>query len=216
MIWLLTPIRGIIYAVSDSVNVLREKTVNPTTPSRPNMVSVGTIVWLSSELMFFAGVFSMYFVARAGSNGNWPPEETELNVPYALFFTIILVASSFTCQMGVFAAESGNVFALRRWYLITLIMGLIFICGQGNEYYHLVQEGTTLRSSTYGSLFFVATGIHGLHVLAGLLAFIFLLIRTKLSKFTPAQATAAIAVSYYWHFVDLVWIVLFATIYFLK
>lgn len=193
------------------------KTVNTSIPGRPNMVSVGTMVWLSSELMFFAGIFSMYFVARAGSNGDWPPEPTKLNVPYALTFTLILVASSFTCQMGVFAAERGDVFALRRWYTLTLVMGLVFVCGQGFEYYNLVMhEHTTLRSSTYGSLFFVATGIHGLHVIGGLLAFVFLIIRTKLSKFTPAQATAAIVVSYYWHFVDAVWIVLFATIYFLQ
>lgn len=180
------------------------------------MVSVGTIIWLSSELMFFAGLFAMYFVARAQAHGAWPMEPTELNLGLAVPVTAVLVASSFTCQMGVFAAERGDVFGLRRWYVITLIMGAMFVAGQGYEYYHLVAEGTTISSTVYGSVFYITTGFHGLHVIGGLIAFVFLLVRTTLSKFTPAQATAAIVVSYYWHFVDIVWIGLFATIYFIR
>ncbi len=186
--------------------------------NRPNLVSVGTIIWLSSELMFFAGLFAIYFTARAQNppGSTWPPAPTELNVPYALVVTIVLVASSFTCQFGVFAAERGDVFGLRRWYLLTLLMGTIFVLGQANEYRTLIGEGTTIPSSAYGTVFYLTTGFHGLHVIGGLLAFIFLITRTRLSKFTPAQATAAIVVSYYWHFVDVVWIGLFATIYFIR
>lgn len=180
------------------------------------MVSVGTIIWLSSELMFFAGLFAMYFVARAQAHGHWPMEPTELNLKLAVPVTAVLVASSFTCQMGVFAAERGDVFGLRRWYTVTLIMGAMFVAGQGYEYTNLVKEGTTISSTVYGSVFYITTGFHGLHVIGGLIAFVFLLIRTSLSKFTPAQATAAIVVSYYWHFVDIVWIGLFATIYFIR
>lgn len=180
------------------------------------MVSVGTIVWLSSELMFFAGLFAMYFVARAQAPGEWPPPPTHLNLMLAVPITTVLIASSFTCQLGVFAAERGDVFGLRRWYLITLAMGTFFVLGQGYEYYALVQEGTTFSSSAYGSVFFVTTGFHGLHVIGGLIAFAFLIARTMVSKFTPAQATSAIVVSYYWHFVDIVWIALFATIYFIR
>ncbi|WP_245159523.1 heme-copper oxidase subunit III [Blastococcus sp. CT_GayMR19] len=184
--------------------------------TRPNMVSVGTIIWLSSELMFFAGLFAMYFTARARSLEGWPPEPTELNLPYATVFTLILVASSFTCQFGVFAAEQGNVYGLRRWFALTFVMGLTFVLGQAFEYVQLVEEGTTISSSTYGSVFYMTTGFHGLHVIGGLIAFIFLLIRSTMGRFTPAQATSAIVVSYYWHFVDVVWIGLFATIYLIK
>ena len=184
--------------------------------NRPNLVSIGTIVWLSSELMFFAGLFAIYFTARAQHVGEWPPPPTELDIPYALVVTIVLVASSFTCQLGVFAAERGDVFGLRRWYLVTLAMGTFFVLGQANEYRNLVEEGTTIQSSAYGTVFYLATGFHGLHVIGGLFAFVFLLIRTRLSKFTPAQATAAIVVSYYWHFVDVVWIALFSVIYFIR
>ncbi|WAC93604.1 cytochrome c oxidase subunit 3 [Mycobacterium sp. Aquia_213] len=184
--------------------------------NRPNMVSVGTIVWLSSELMFFAGLFAFYFTARAQAGGNWPPPPTELNLYQAVPVTLVLIASSFTCQMGVFAAERGDVFGLRRWYVITFFMGLFFVLGQAYEYFHLGTHGTTIHGSAYGSVFYLATGFHGLHVTGGLIAFIFLLARTGMSKFTPAQATASIVVSYYWHFVDIVWIALFTVIYFIR
>ena len=184
--------------------------------TRPNLVSVGTIIWLASELMFFAGLFAMYFTARARALEGWPPEPTELNLPYATVFTVILVASSFTCQFGVFAAEQGNVYGLRRWFTITFVMGLTFVLGQAYEYVELVHDGTSISSSTYGSVFYLTTGFHGLHVIGGLVAFVYLLIRSTMGRFTPAQATAAIVVSYYWHFVDVVWIGLFATIYLIR
>jgi cytochrome c oxidase subunit 3 len=181
--------------------------------NRPNMVSVGTIVWLSSELMFFAGLFAMFFTVKAQNVGPWPPPPTELDVPVSTVFTIILVASSFTCQLGVFCAEKGDVIGLRRWYALTWVMGAIFLAGQANEYYTLVTaHHTTMSSSAWGTVFFLSTGFHGLHVAGGLVAFIFLIARTTMSKFTPAQATSAIVVSYYWHFVDIVWIGLFACV----
>jgi cytochrome c oxidase subunit 3 len=189
--------------------------------TRPNIVSVGTIVWLSSELMFFAGLFAMYFTVRSVHPGDWPmtlPDGASINlsVGYALPFTVILVLSSVTCQLGVFSAEKGDVFALRRWFVITFLMGLVFVLGQANEYRMQVNDGNTISATGYGSVFYLTTGFHGLHVIGGLIAFIFFLIRTALGKFTPAQATAAIVVSYYWHFVDVVWIGLFAVIYLIR
>jgi cytochrome c oxidase subunit 3 len=180
------------------------------------MVSVGTIIWLASELMFFAGLFAMYFTARARSTTGWPQPPTQLHVGYALAFTLILVVSSITCQFGVFAAEQGNVYGLRRWFTITFVLGLAFVLGQANEYRNLVGEGTKINSSQYGSVFYLTTGFHALHVIGGLVAFVFLLIRSTMGRFTPAQATSAIVVSYYWHFVDVVWIGLFATIYLIQ
>jgi cytochrome c oxidase subunit III len=184
--------------------------------TRPNMVSVGTIVWLSSELMFFAALFAMYFSIRAADHSQWERHFPTLKLPYALVFTTILVLSSVTCQMGVFAAERGDVHALRRWFTLTFVMGLIFVLGQANEYRHLVSEGIKISTDGYGSMFYLTTGFHGLHVIGGLLAFIIYMIRTTLGRFTPAQATSAIVVSYYWHFVDVVWIGLFFMIYLLE
>lgn len=185
--------------------------------NRPNMVSVGTIVWLASELMFFAALFAMYLTLRSVNPSIWAEETELLNVPFAAFNTTILVLSSVTCQMGVFAAERGDVHRLRMWFIITFVMGSFFIGGQIYEYAQLVSEGLTLSSSPYGSVFFLTTGFHGLHVTGGLIAFLLVLGRTYAAKrFTHQQATSAIVVSYYWHFVDVVWIGLFTMIYLVK
>src|SRR5258708_17509546 len=121
--------------------------VTPRTPaSRPSLVSVGTIVWLSSELMFFAALFAMYFTIRSVDKGlgkPWPP--VHLNIPLATSNTLVLLASSVTCQMGVFAIERGHVrrtgsismpmrSCLREWHALTFLMGLYFVLGQGDEY----------------------------------------------------------------------------------
>jgi cytochrome c oxidase subunit III len=186
--------------------------------NRPNLVAVGTIVWLSSELMFFAGLFAMYLTLRAVNPEVWAEETQLLNIPFALTNTLVLVLSSVTCQMGVFAAERGDVAKLRRWFIITFIMGAIFVSGQVVEYTTLVtQEGVTLSSSPFGSAFFLTTGFHALHVTGGLVAFLFVLARTYVARrFTHEQATSAIVVSYYWHFVDVVWVALFSMIYILQ
>jgi cytochrome c oxidase subunit 3 len=185
--------------------------------NRPNMVSIGTIVWLSSELMFFAALFAMYFTMRAVNPEVWAADSQLLNVPFASVNTTILVLSSVTCQLGVFAAERGDVKGLRRWFIITFLMGSVFIGGQVFEYAELVHYGLTLSSSAYGSAFFLTTGFHGLHVTGGLIAFLFVLATTYITKrFTHDQATRAIVVSYYWHFVDVVWIALFFMIYVLQ
>jgi len=192
------------------------------------MVSVGTIVWLASELMFFAALFAAYFTIRAVSPDLWAQETEKLNVPFSAVNTTILVLSSVTCQLGVFKAEDGIVgrtgkvyqvklWGLREWFVLTYIMGSLFIAGQAFEYAELVHEGVTIPSSAYGTVFYLATGFHGLHVTGGLVAFIFVLARTFVArKFTHEQAVTAIVVSYYWHFVDVVWIGLFATVYLIK
>ncbi|MBK6763683.1 MAG: heme-copper oxidase subunit III [Micrococcales bacterium] len=184
---------------------------------RPNNVAIGTIIWLASELMFFAALFAMYFTLRSVNPEIWAVDTSLLNVPFATVNTTILVLSSVTCQMGVFAAERGDVKSLRKWFIITFIMGSVFIGGQVTEYTELVHQGLTMSSSAYGSVFYLTTGFHGLHVTGGLIAFLFVLARTYVAKrFTHEQATSAIVVSYYWHFVDVVWIALFATIYLVK
>lgn len=192
------------------------------------MVSVGTIIWLSSELMFFAALFAAYFTIRAVSPELWAQETEKLNIPFSTANTVILVLSSVTCQLGVFAAERGQVarkgsilnvsgWGLREWFILTYIMGAIFIGGQSLEYAELVHHGVTIPSSAYGSMFYLATGFHGIHVTGGLIAFLFVLGRTYVAKrFTHEQAVSAIVVSYYWHFVDVVWVGLFATIYLIK
>jgi cytochrome c oxidase subunit 3 len=195
--------------------------------SRPSLVSVGTIIWLSSELMFFAALFAMYFTIRSVDKGEglpWPG--AHLDITLGSINTTVLLLSSVTCQMGVFAVERGQIrreariwnvtkWGLREWYVLSFLMGLYFVCGQGYEYVDLLKnQHLSLHSSAYGSVFFIPTGFHGLHVTGGLIAFLFILGRTFAAKrLTREVQVSAIVVSYYWHFVDVVWIGLFATIY---
>ena len=191
------------------------------------MVSVGTIIWLSSELMFFAALFAAYFTIRAVSPELWAQETEKLNIPFSSVNTTILVLSSVTCQLGVFAAERGQVgrtggifnvakWGLREWFILTYVMGSIFIGGQALEYAELIHHGVTIPSSAYGSMFYLTTGFHGLHVLGGLIAFLLVIGRAHAAKrFGHREATFAICMSYYWHFVDVVWVGLFFVIYIL-
>ncbi|HLU33880.1 MAG TPA: heme-copper oxidase subunit III [Natronosporangium sp.] len=183
--------------------------------NRPNITSVGVIVWLASELMFFAGLFAMFFSTRAAAPELWADRRPMLDVWYALPFTLVLLLSSVTCQIGVFRAERGDVHGLRRWFAITVVMGLFFVMGQVFEYGSLIRDGLRIDTDGFGSMFYLTTGFHLLHVIGGLVAFVIYMIRTTMGRFTPAQATSGIVVSYYWHFVDAVWVALFAMIYLL-
>jgi cytochrome c oxidase subunit 3 len=177
--------------------------------------------------MFFAALFAMYFTIRSvdiGLGQQWPKAHLDLKLETVI--TIILLLSSVTCQMGVFAAERGQVrrsgglwntarWGLREWYVLTFVMGFAFLVGQVYDYDSLVSEQhLTISSSNYGSVFYIPTGFHGLHVAGGLVAFMFLLGRTFVAKrFTHEQQVSTIVVSYYWHFVDVVWIGLYTTIF---
>jgi cytochrome c oxidase subunit 3 len=196
--------------------------------NRPSIVQVGTIVWLGSEVMFFAGLFAIYFTLKSTSPELWASETSKLNITYAAVNTTILVLSSFSCQFGVFAAErlqgrrTGKVYQFWKWGMVewfywTYAMGAAFVIGQIFEYANLVSEHVSLTSNSYGSAFYITTGFHGLHVTGGLIAFLFVIGRVFAVKdFTHKEATSAIAISYYWHFVDVVWIGLFLVIYILK
>ena len=196
------------------------------TVTRPNTVAVGTIVWLGSEVMFFAGLFAIYFTLRAASPELWAEQTAKLNFPYALTNTLILVSSSFTAQFGVFAAErlqsrrtgwAPTNWGMVEWFYLTYALGAIFVAGQVFEYANLVSEGIMFNGDAYGTAFYITTGFHGLHVTGGLIAFLFVIGRAYAVKhFGHKEATSAIVVSYYWHFVDVVWIALFLIIYVLK
>ncbi|WP_417562789.1 cytochrome c oxidase subunit 3 [Microbacterium sp.] len=196
------------------------------TVKRPDPVAVGTIVWLGSEVMFFAGLFAIYFTLRSTSPGLWAEMTQHLNVPYAAVNTIILVLSSVTCQMGVFAAERFQPYTTRtpkyrwgmvEWFFLTFAMGAIFVSGQVWEYATLSMEGMPISANAYASAFYLTTGFHALHVTGGLIAFLLVIGRAYAVKnFGRKEMTTSIVVSYYWHFVDVVWIALFLVIYFLK
>lgn len=198
-----------------------------TLPNRPNMVSVGTMVWLTSELMFFAGLFAMFFTLRSSQPAMWAEYNRRLDILLATIITVILVASSVTTQFGVFAAErhqprrTGGLLSMKswgmvEWYILSFLMGSVFIAGQSYEFAVLVSHGVSIQTNAFGSAFYITTGFHGLHVLGGLFGFLYVIARAYFSvKFTHKEASAAVVVSYYWHFVDVVWIALFAVVYIL-
>ena len=202
----------------------------PVAPSavinRPNSTAVGTIVWLGSEVMFFAGLFAIYFTLRAASPELWATESAKLNFPFSLTNTIILVSSSVTAQFGVFAAErlqsratgwKPSQWGMVEWFFLTYVLGAMFVTGQVYEYAMLVSEGITFNGNAYGTAFYLTTGFHGLHVTGGLIAFLLVIGRAfAVKNFGHKEATSAIVVSYYWHFVDVVWIGLFLVIYVLR
>jgi cytochrome c oxidase subunit 3 len=194
--------------------------------SRPNPVAVGTIVWLGSEVMFFAGLFAIYFTLRAAVPEMWAEDSALLNFPFSLTNTLILVSSSVTAQFGVFAAErlqsratgwKPSQWGMVEWFFLTYVLGAIFVTGQVYEYAMLVSEGITFNGNAYGTAFYLTTGFHGLHVTGGLIAFLLVIGRAfAVKNFGHKEATSAIVVSYYWHFVDVVWIGLFLVIYVLR
>lgn len=183
---------------------------------------LGFILFLASEVMFFGGLFAAYFIARADSP-VWPPELSaaqeaagvELHLEFALPFiaTCLLVLSSVTIQLGVWAIQKGDRSALIRWLIISITLGLVFLTMQMYDYSQLpFSSGDTI----YGTTFYTLTGFHGAHVAGGVVFMLVILVRSMGGQFSASRHEAVEACSFYWHFVDVVWIALFATLYIVK
>jgi cytochrome c oxidase subunit III len=187
---------------------------------RPGGISsslLGMVLFIASEVMFFGGLFGAYFTIRAAAT-VWPPEGSpELNTPYSAVLTGVLVSSSVFMQLAVFAIRRGDQRWLVRWLAVTLTLGAIFLGMQGYDYYNLaVHEGFRLSSGVFGSLFFTLTGFHGAHVFGGAAFISIVLLRARSGQFTARYHDTVEMASYYWHFVDVVWIGLFSTFFLLK
>jgi cytochrome c oxidase subunit 3 len=179
---------------------------------RPTPLAIGVVVWLSSELMFFSGLFGAWFTLRAGTS-PWPPIGVELATGRTAIATAVLVASSFTMHGAVKAGERDDRRAAIRWLALTALLGALFLTNQGIEYH---DASFSISSHAYGSIFYLMTGFHGLHVLGGLL-FMGAVAGTIGGSSSKAPAGPTVEVcAYYWHFVDVVWVAMFATIYLLS
>jgi cytochrome c oxidase subunit 3 len=176
---------------------------------RPQLLAVGVMIWLGSEFMFFSGLFAAFFTIRAHAS-VWPPAGTKLDTYQALIFTVVLLASSPTMQFGVWAQERGERAKARAWIVTSFLLGAAFL---GNQMYEWKTLPFRPHTNAYGSLFYIMSGLHGLHVLLGLLAMIALLARLSGPKGDPGETPVFQAVSYYWHFVDIVWIGLFSALF---
>jgi cytochrome c oxidase subunit 3 len=165
---------------------------------------LGMLLFITSEVMFFSGLFAAYFATRA-ANQPWPPEPFKhILDPLGpiMIATILLIASSFTCQFAVWSIRKGDRRGFIRNISITFVLGVIFL-------------GMTLGSGPFGTTYFTLTGFHGAHVFGGVLMLGVILYRGMAGQFSSKHHDAVEAVSLYWHFVDVVWILLFSILYLL-
>ena len=177
---------------------------------------LGMILFITSEVMFFSGLFAAYFATRANNAGDWPPETLKgILDPLSLIIvaTIILISSSFTCQWAVWSIRRGDRRGFIRNISITFVLGIAFLLMQAYDYSLLFSEGMTLGSGPFGTTYFTLTGFHGAHVFGGVLMLGVILYRGMAGQFSARHHDAVEAVSLYWHFVDVVWILLFSILY---
>jgi cytochrome c oxidase subunit 3 len=169
---------------------------------------VGVIVWLSSELMFFAGMFAAWFTL-ASANDPWPPDGVDLDVARAAVFTAVLISSSATIHKAVAAAERGQRSDALRWLAATFLLGGAFVANQALEFAGLSFQ---LDSHAYGTIFWLLVGFHWLHVLAGMILMLTVARVVWPGSQVPLGEHLKVT-GYYWHFVDVVWIGVFTTVY---
>jgi cytochrome c oxidase subunit 3 len=177
---------------------------------------LGMMLFIASEVMFFGSLFGAYFTIRAATE-PWPPTGTaEIAVLRTAFFSAFLIASSFTMQRAVTVLRTDDIPGMLRWLGITIGLGLIFLAGQAWEYSELIREDFVISTNQFATLFFTMTGFHGLHVAGGLVAIAVVFASARGGRVSATRHGTAEAVSYYWHFVDVVWIFLFVTLYVLR
>ncbi|HEV8696740.1 MAG TPA: cytochrome c oxidase subunit 3 [Candidatus Limnocylindrales bacterium] len=184
-------------------------------------VVLGMLLFITSEVMFFGGLFAAYFNVRANSP-VWPTINPETSEKFRLEIlplvgpaTVILILSSLTCQMAVWGIRRGDRTAFLRNIAVTFVIGITFLVMQATDYVVLGSEGMTLSAGTYGTTYFTLTGFHGAHVFGGVIMLGVLLYRGLAGQFSARHHDAVEAVSLYWHFVDVVWILLFSLLYLL-
>jgi cytochrome c oxidase subunit 3 len=184
-------------------------------------VVLGMLLFITSEVMFFAGLFAAYFNVRANAP-QWPPINAETAEPFHLEIlplvgpaTVLLILSSFTCQLAVWAIRRDDRTAFIRNIAVTFLIGVIFLVMQGTDYMVLYSEGITLSAGPFGTTYFTLTGFHGAHVFGGAIMLFVVLYRGLAGQFSSRHHDAVEAVSLYWHFVDVVWILLFSLLYLL-
>ena len=180
---------------------------------------LGMLLFITSEVMFFSGLFAAYFSTReAQANQPWPPKAfSDILDPVGLILiaTIILILSSFTCQFAVWSIRKGDRRGFIRNISVTFVLGIIFLILQVYDYSVLYGEGMQLGSGPFGTTYYTLTGFHGAHVFGGVLMLGVILYRGMSGQFSAKHHDAVEAVSLYWHFVDVVWILLFSILYLL-
>jgi cytochrome c oxidase subunit III len=174
----------------------------------------GMALFIASELMLFGGLFAGYFYVRQQAD-SWPPADIEHTLSKGIggLLTAILVSSSIAAHFGILGVKRDNQAQFKLGIAIAIVLGTIFIAGQIYEWFNLMDEGLTADSGVYGSTFYIITGFHGAHVIAGLAMLAVVMLRAVWRDFTSARHLFADASVLYWHFVDVIWVFVFSILY---
>jgi heme/copper-type cytochrome/quinol oxidase subunit 3 len=177
---------------------------------------LGMWVFLASEVMFFTALIGAYIILRFAHPDAWtghPTPNTPLNIPGTAVNTFLLICSSVTMVKAFASAQDGNQRALRTWLVATVLIGATFVGVQVYEYRELLHNGFSPSAGLFGSTFYTMTGFHGFHVTMGVLCMLFVTWRAFRGKYTATDHRGVEVIGLYWHFVDLVWIILFTIVY---
>ncbi len=176
---------------------------------------LGMWVFLGSEVMFFTALIGSYIILRVANPQGWigHPRETPLDIPVTAVNTFLLICSSVTMVKAFAAAQDGLQKQLRLWLLATVLIGATFVGVQVYEYRTLIGHGFTPSASLFGSTFYTMTGFHGFHVTMGVICMIYVTFRAFRGRYTAEDHRGVEVIGLYWHFVDLVWIILFTIVY---
>jgi len=169
-------------------------------------------VFLCSEVMFFTGLIGSYIVLRFGS-ASWPDPSQTLNIWLTAFNTFVLICSSVTMVKALEAIRNGDLRKMKLFLCLTVLFGAFFLGVQVYEYSELLHHGFTPSVSLFGSVFYTCTGFHGFHVFCGVVCMAFVTGKAFLGKYSQASHQGIETIGLYWHFVDLVWIILFTIVY---
>jgi cytochrome c oxidase subunit 3 len=180
----------------------------PRETKRVPLLVVGIVLFIGSESMFFAALFGTYYTLRA-QNSVWTPPDIKVDA-IRLVATAILLSSSATMQMASNRVKEGNVRSMRWWIVLTFLMGAAFL---GLETHEWLTAPFDIGTNAYGSMFFTLTGFHGLHVFGGLLVMLVVLGRAAAGAYSADEHAGVEVLTYYWHFVDIVWVGVFLSIF---
>lgn len=176
---------------------------------------VAILLFIVSEFILFGGLFGSYFYTMFPAE-IWPPANTPAGVPplgLALILSVFLLSSSATIHVAEAKLDKGNTGGFVGWLFFTMILGTLFLLGQANEWGKLISEGFTIGSNAYGRYFFLITGVHGSHVLVGVVLQLFVMLTALRKRITPEKQTIVKACGYYWHFVDGIWLLVLSLVY---
>jgi cytochrome c oxidase subunit I+III len=175
-------------------------------------IKLGMWIFLAGEVILFGALLASYVMVRLNSP-SWPTPGEILDISHGTLNTFILLTSSLTLVLGLAAIRNGNQLRLRVGLILTFILGVAFLLSKASEWRGLISHGFTLRSGLPGSTYYVTTGVHGLHVLAGLVGLLYLIVKTQTGAFTVEDHDTIENFALYWHFVDIVWVFIFPMFY---